>query len=97
NFVCGKRCIITGGALVAGSVTIGDMVVIGGRVTLNGHIKICSNVMIAGMSGVTNHITKPGKYGGYPIQSQKDSLRSLSSLAYLPAMRKQLKSLLESQ
>lgn len=97
NFVCGKRCIITGGAMVAGSVTIGDAVVIGGRVTLNGHIKICSQVMIAGMSGVTNHITKPGKYGGYPIQKQKDNLRSLSSLAYLPDMRKQLKALTETK
>jgi UDP-3-O-[3-hydroxymyristoyl] glucosamine N-acyltransferase len=97
NFVCGKRCIITGGGLVAGSVTLGDRVVIGGRVTLNGHLSVCSDVMIAGMSGVVNHITEPGTYGGYPIQKQRDNLRSLASLAHLPEMRKQLKSLVESQ
>ncbi|NQZ00913.1 MAG: UDP-3-O-(3-hydroxymyristoyl)glucosamine N-acyltransferase [Bdellovibrionales bacterium] len=97
NFVCGKKCIITGGAMIAGSVTMGDSCVLGGRVTLNGHINICSQVVIAGMSGVTNHVTEPGRYGGYPIQKLKDSLRSLSSLAHLPEMRRQLKSLLDSQ
>lgn len=93
NFVCGKKCIFTGGIVVAGSVTIGDACVLGGRTTISGHLKITSQVRLAGLSGVTKDITEPGEYGGYPLQPLKDSLRSLSTLPHLPAMRKSLKSL----
>jgi UDP-3-O-[3-hydroxymyristoyl] glucosamine N-acyltransferase len=90
NFVCGEKNIFVGGVMVAGSVTMGSYCVIGGRVTIAGHLKICDQVQIAGVSAVTKDITKPGQYGGYPLQPLKDSLRSLASLASLPEMRKML-------
>ncbi|MCB0407472.1 MAG: UDP-3-O-(3-hydroxymyristoyl)glucosamine N-acyltransferase [Bdellovibrionales bacterium] len=95
NFICGERTIFVGGTIVAGSVTMGSRCVIGGRVSIAGHLKICDNVHIAGMSGVTKDITEPGQYGGYPLQPLKNSLRSLSSLAALPEMRKTLAELVK--
>lgn len=90
NFNCGENTIFVGGTIVAGSVTIGSRCVVGGRVTIGGHLKICDDVQIAGVSAITKNITKPGKYGGYPLLPLNDSLRSLASLAALPEMRKTL-------
>ncbi len=95
NCQIGKGCLITAGFIVAGSTTIGDYFVCGGRCSVTDHVNITSGVQLAGESVVTKDITKSGAYGGHPLQPLKDYLRTTSSSAYLPEMRKQLNALAE--
>jgi len=68
NVQVGKHCLFVGKIGVAGSAQFGNWVVMGGNVAVNGHIKICDGVRIAGFSGVSKSLTKPGDYGGIPVQ-----------------------------
>ncbi len=88
NATIGKNVIITAGFIMAGSATIGDNCVFGGTVSVNGHISIASNTSIAPLSGVSNNITVPGVYGGYPPMPFKDHLKAQTSLQHLPRMRR---------
>lgn len=90
NIKIGKNCLITAGIIVAGSTTIGDNCVFGGRVTVNGHIEITSGCTIGPLSGVNNNVTEPGVYGGYPLTSFRESLKTVASLVHVPRIRKNL-------
>lgn len=72
NVTVGKHCLFVGKIGIAGSTEIGNGVIMGGNVAVNGHIKICDNVRIAAFSGVSKTITKPGDYGGIPVQPLKE-------------------------
>jgi UDP-3-O-[3-hydroxymyristoyl] glucosamine N-acyltransferase len=93
NCQIGKHVLLTGGFFVAGSSSIGDHFVCGGRATVTDHVTICPGVQLGGLSAVTKDIEAPGAYGGYPLQPMKQFLRTTSSLAYLPDMRKALAAL----
>lgn len=88
NNQIGKNCLITAGFISAGSASIGDNCIFAGRCTVNGHISITSNCIFAPFSAVSNNVTKPGKYGGYPLVSYGDYLRVHASIAQLPKLRK---------
>lgn len=90
NCTIGKNCIITGGFIMGGSSHLGDNVVIGGSVTMTDHVRVASNVRISGLSGISKSITEAGDYGGYPLQQIKDHLKTISSLAKLPEIRRRL-------
>lgn len=94
NIQIGKATVITGGVIVAGSVKIGGGCVLGGGTLISGHLEICDQVQLGGLSAVTKSITQPGAYGGYPLQTLKDYLRTQSSLPLLPKIRKQIQKLL---
>jgi len=93
NCQIGKHVLLTGGFFVAGSSSIGDHFMCGGRTTVTDHVKICPGVQLGGLSAVTKDIETPGAYGGYPLQPMKQFLRTTSSLAHLPEMRKTLAAL----
>jgi len=90
NCKVGKNCIITAGIIVAGSTTIGSNCVFAGRVSVNGHITICDGCSFGPMSGITNDVTEPGVYAGFPIIPFRDSLKSQASMVHLPRIRKNL-------
>jgi UDP-3-O-[3-hydroxymyristoyl] glucosamine N-acyltransferase len=90
NCQIGKHVLLTGGFFVAGSSTVGDHCVTGGRTTLTDHVNVCAGVHLGGLSAVTKDITEPGAYGGYPLQPMKQFLRTTSSLAHLPELRRRL-------
>jgi UDP-3-O-[3-hydroxymyristoyl] glucosamine N-acyltransferase len=90
NCQIGRHVILTGGFMVAGSTSVGDHCLIGGRTTVTDHVSVCAGVQLGGLSAVTKDITEPGAYGGHPLQSFKAFLRTTSSLAHLPDMRKRL-------
>lgn len=90
NCEIGSNSLVAAGFMVAGSSKIGRNFIAGGSAVISDHVEITNNVMIAGLSGVTNDITEPGQYGGYPLQPLKDSLKSLANLVHLTKMRKQL-------
>ncbi|MES2856020.1 MAG: UDP-3-O-(3-hydroxymyristoyl)glucosamine N-acyltransferase [Bdellovibrionota bacterium] len=90
NTSIGKNSVITEGFSVAGSSKIGANFVSGGHAGVVGHLEICDGVQIAGLSGVTKTITKPGAYGGYPLQPLQEFLRTKAAIVNLTKMRKQL-------
>ena len=93
NLTVGKNCLITAGLITAGSVKIGDNCVFAGRVTINGHISITDNVMVGPLSGVSNTISKPGQYGGWPLQSYKESIKTVATLRHLVEIKKEIQQL----
>lgn len=95
NIRIGKNCLITAGFRSAGTVTIGDNCVFGGSTCVNGKVEICSNVIIGPLSAVTNDITQPGTYSGYPPIEMKDFLKAQASFASLPRLRKNVAKILK--
>ncbi len=90
NVKIGKDCRITAGLVIAGSSEIGDRFLCGGNTSITDHVKITDDVMLAGRSAVTNDITKPGAYGGYPIEPLREAMKTIANLAHITTMRKQL-------
>jgi len=90
NCELGVNNMTAAGFMIAGSSKTGKNFVCGGNAVVSDHVTIADNVMIAGLSGVTNDITEPGQYGGYPLQPLKDSLKTLANTIHLTKMRKQL-------
>jgi UDP-3-O-[3-hydroxymyristoyl] glucosamine N-acyltransferase len=64
NVQIGAHTAIAGCAAVAGSVTIGKRCMIGGGTCIAGHNSIADDVIITGLSGVTNSIKHAGVYSG---------------------------------
>jgi len=75
---------------VAGSTSLGDRCVVGGRTTVTDHVNVCAGVQLGGLSAVTKDITEPGAYGGHPLQPFKAFLRTTTSLAHLPDLRRRV-------
>lgn len=95
NCEIGENAILAAGFMVAGSTIIGKNLMTGGGVHMNGHIKIADNVIFAGNSGVVNSVDQPGVYGGFPQVPQKENLKIMSSLAFLPKLRRQVSQILK--
>lgn len=64
NSVIGAHTAIAGCTGIAGSVTIGKRCMIGGGTAIAGHIDIVDDVVIHGLSGVSNSIKQAGTYSG---------------------------------
>jgi UDP-3-O-[3-hydroxymyristoyl] glucosamine N-acyltransferase len=69
NAQIGAHTAIAGCAAVAGSVTIGKRCMIGGGTCIAGHNSLADDVVITGLSGVTNSIKQAGVYSGSMITS----------------------------
>ena len=93
NVVIGRNCLLTAGFKIAGSAKIGDNVVTGGHVLVTDHVEVCSDVQLAGWSGVNNDIKAPGAYGGHPLQPLRDYMKTTMCLPHLPNFRKALRQL----
>ena len=93
NCEIGENSIMTAGFIIAGSSKIGKNFMSAGGVHVNTHVTVTDNVICSGRTGVTGNIDQPGMYGGYPAIPIKESLKVMSTLIYLPKIRKQLASL----
>lgn len=90
NVVIGENCLFAAAFSIAGSSTIGNNFMCGGVVAVADHVNICDRVIIAGRSVITNDITQPGQYGGYPLEPLRDSLKTLANTTHLTRLRKDL-------
>lgn len=95
NCEIGENSVIAGGFMVAGSSKIGARFMTGGSTVVADHLQIADGVMLAGRSTVTNHIDKPGAYGGYPLAPMKEHLRTVASLPHVARLRKQVSRILK--
>lgn len=80
NVRIGKFCIICGQVGIAGSTTIADGVMLGGQVGIADHLSICGGVRIGGGSSVTEDVTEPGDYIGFPLLRARDWQRRTADL-----------------
>ncbi|WP_415062712.1 UDP-3-O-(3-hydroxymyristoyl)glucosamine N-acyltransferase [Bdellovibrio sp.] len=90
NVVIGANCLIAAKFSVAGSSTIGNNCMFGGEVAVSDHVQLCDHVIVAGRSAVTNDITEPGQYGGYPLEPLRDALKTLANKTHITRIRKDM-------
>ncbi len=81
NVKVGENTAIAGCTGIAGSAVIGKRCMIGGASAISGHIKISDDVIITGMSGVSNSIKSSGVYSsGLPVTKNKIWRRNIVRL-----------------
>lgn len=90
----GPHSFLTAGLRISHNVTTGHHFVCGGGTHIEPNIQICDMVQVAGISCVTKDITKPGAYGGFPLQPMRDYLRTSMSMTKIPELRKDIAKLL---
>jgi UDP-3-O-[3-hydroxymyristoyl] glucosamine N-acyltransferase len=90
NCDLGENGFYTAGFMMAGSTKIGRNFSTGGNSVVSSHLTIADDVSLAGRSTVTNDISEPGEYGGYPLQPLRQALRTIATLGGLTEMRKNL-------
>ena len=93
NCDLGENGLYTAGFMTAGSATIGRDFVTGGNSVIGPHLTVTDGVALAARSTVHNHVTKPGQYGGYPLQPLRESRKTLVAMGQLNDMRKELNEL----
>jgi len=93
NCDLGENGLYTAGFMMAGSTTIGRNFVTGGNSVVAAHVKVADDVILAGRSTITNNVTQPGQYGGYPLQPLREALKTLATIGQLNQMRKSLNGL----
>ncbi len=96
NCEIGEHGILTARFAVAGSSKIGKHFVAGGSSLVTGHIVIGDQVHLGGLSAVTKSISEPGQYGGNPLVSLQQHIKTKAALAHLPEMRSQVRRLLKA-
>ncbi|AGH95000.1 UDP-3-O-(3-hydroxymyristoyl)glucosamine N-acyltransferase [Pseudobdellovibrio exovorus] len=94
NVQIGENALVAAGFMVSGSTIIGKNLMVAGGVHVTGHISIADSTILTGRAGVTNSIEKGGMYGGFPLESHKESLKTLVSLPHVKKMRKQISKIL---
>jgi UDP-3-O-[3-hydroxymyristoyl] glucosamine N-acyltransferase len=95
NVRIGKNSILVAGQLIAGSVSIGSNCIFGGRVSVAGHISVTDNVQLMACTAIGKSIDQPGQYGGLPVQSYGDEMRTRATLPFLPKLKKQVQRILK--
>ena len=94
NVEIGANTVIAAQSGISGSTKLGEHVVMAGQVGLAGHLTIAKGTLLAGGSEVRRSITEENKkWGGTPLVSYFDHMRSLSIMAHLPEMEKRIKEL----
>lgn len=95
NVTIGENCLMAAGFKIAGSSHVGNNCIFAGDVSVADHVKICDQVIIAGRGVVTNDVTSPGRYGGYPLEPLQSSLKTIQNKTHLTQMRKDLSKVLK--
>ncbi|MBO9668547.1 MAG: UDP-3-O-(3-hydroxymyristoyl)glucosamine N-acyltransferase [Bdellovibrio sp.] len=90
NVIIGENNVFAAGFKIAGSSRIGNNCMFGGDAAVSDHVSIGDKVVIAGRAGVTNDVTQPGAYGGYPLEPLRDALKTLANMTQLTRIRKDM-------
>ena len=93
NCKIGKHNLFCSQVGIAGSTETGDYVVMAGQVGIGDHLEIGDKVTIAAQSGVMNNLASNKVYLGSPAIPARDQMQIHATVAKLPEMRKQLRSL----
>ena len=87
----GEHTAIAGCVGVAGSTVIGKRCMIGGHSAISGHIELVDDVIITGMSGVSNSIKKAGIYSsGIPVTENAKWRKNIARFRSLDEITRKL-------
>jgi UDP-3-O-[3-hydroxymyristoyl] glucosamine N-acyltransferase len=87
----GAHTAIAGCVGIAGSSVIGKRCMIGGMSAISGHIELADDVIITGMSGVSNSIKKAGVYSsGIPVVENAKWRRNIARFKNLDELTRRL-------
>lgn len=95
NVQVGENALVAAGFIVAGSTIIGKNLMTSGGVHALGHLKIADNVILSARAGVTQSIEHSGMYGGYPLETHKESIKTHVSIPQIKKIRKQVNKILK--
>ena len=84
NVRMGRRCLMMGGAMIAGSARLGDGVIVAGRAAIGDHRDIGDGARIGGMSGVSQDVPAGGAVSSFVARNHRDILRQQAAVARLP-------------
>lgn len=90
NCDLGENGLYTAGFMTGGSTKIGKQFVTGGCSVVTAHVTLTDNVVLSGRSSVTNDITEPGHYAGYPLQPIKLAMKTAACIGQLNELRRNL-------
>lgn len=93
NTKIGAHSLLTAGNQVLDNCNLGHHFIAGGNCLVESNVNIPPQVLLGGLSYVDSDIASSGQYGGNPLQSMKEYLKTTMSISHLPEIRKKLKSL----
>ncbi len=93
NTVIGDHAVIAGQVAIGGSSTIGARNDIAGQVAISDHVHLCDDLIIAGFSGVSHDMPKPGAYWGVPARPFLEAKRISAVVGKLPELLGRIKEL----
>jgi len=94
NVEIGTNTVIAALTGVSGSTKIGEQGVIGGHSGFAGHLNIARGSLVGGGAQVRKSITEENKkWGGSPLVSHVEHMRTLTIMAHFPEMEKRIREL----
>ncbi len=93
NVETGKHCLLVSQSGVAGSSQLGNYVTVAAQAGVGGHIEIGDQVILAGRAGATKSVPNAGVYMGFPARPMAKEQRKMASLARLPRLIEEVRSL----
>lgn len=93
NTTVGRHTVIAAGTGISGSCKVGDRNTIAGQVAFSDHVSTCDDVILAGRTGVSNDIKKPGAYFGLPARPYQEALKAVALATKLPEMLSRIRAL----
>ncbi|HEV8149075.1 MAG TPA: UDP-3-O-(3-hydroxymyristoyl)glucosamine N-acyltransferase [Gemmatimonadales bacterium] len=95
NARLGARCLVMGGAVIAGSADIGDDVVIAGHAAVGGHFRVGHRARIGAKSGVISAVGDDTDVSGFPARPHREFLRAQAALYRLARIVDRLEQLVD--
>ena len=96
NARLGRRCLLMGGTVLAGSADLGDGVIVAGHSAIAGHLRIGDNARIGAKSGVISPVPDGGDWTGYPARPHREWLRAQASIYRLAKITEELEALVRT-
>lgn len=93
NTEIGKHTVVASGVGISGTCKIGSRNTIAGQVGFSDHVSTCDDVILAGRTGVTSDIKKPGAYFGLPAKPFQEAIKAAALATKLPDLLSRIRAL----
>ncbi len=97
NSRLGKRCLVMGGVVVAGSARIGDDVILAGHSAVGGHFSVGDRARIGAKAGVISEVAAGADVSGFPARPHREFLRAQAALYRLAPIIDRLETLVHDR
>jgi UDP-3-O-[3-hydroxymyristoyl] glucosamine N-acyltransferase len=93
NVQLGEHTMICGMSAIAGSAKLKNRVIVGGQSCVNNHCVMEDGTILGGHSALTQSVSKPGAYLGFPAEPAADWRRMIVRIRKLADYEKRLRAL----